>query len=450
MNKSVRLVPIVLLVIASGHPLPRVAALNRDSLAFDISCSKSAYCRGEEIIVESRLVNVGRKSLRVLAPRAAAHRITYTLRKQPSGRLVDPIVGLGSPLWSAETVVLDPGDQLIRSSELSRQFGKLLLEPGTYSVEARYQVAGSKNSNRETLTAESSFVVRLPTAAEQIMWSRFQNYQTEKELVQLLSEFPDSIFRQNIFGELLQVRYRSEDRQGVAKLCSEWRAEPISSEGIDMLRYEEASALKELGQRLDAVSALSDTLLPQTQELRRKLIFGESSDWVVGSFLKNYAELQAHMNLENVYIFASKVDDLAEYESITVEPVHISCRSEMTGKDFRIRPKLASWGSDFARSVDKPIVTEPSPTTLRLRAAIWASSLEKRADKKRCQSRATEWEILNFDDESILAVVDVRQIPTVTTKESYGEQALESWIARPSGYWTDILGPYMAVADKPD
>ena len=266
-----------LTVPVSSSPAP-VAGVQ-----FMISVDKGVYVSGEPIIVKSWVVNKSDKPIQLKRPVAAAFVVTYTLQKlvgEERETLGGPTVG-GDPLWTAPADELQPDTMSTSSSELSRQFGDLYLEPGAYALRASYHLSeyGARDYLANVITSAEIFfnVEPLPENDKQVRRDLTESYYSAeaKQRVGILRSFlaknPSSIHRIYALNKLLEATHQQKDWPGVVEASRKLQRESISVEYKNLLLYGEGNALRNLNDIPGAISALQKSFFPQAQALKRQL-----------------------------------------------------------------------------------------------------------------------------------------------------------------------------------
>jgi len=253
------------------------------AVQFMISVDKGVYVSGEPIIVKSWVVNKTDQPVQLKRPVAAAFVVTYTLQKlvgEERETLGGPIEG-GDPVWTAPAVELQPETVSTSSSELSRQFGDLYLEPGAYALRASYHLSeyGAKDYVSNVITSAEIFfsVDPLPENDKQVRRNLTEAFYTAeaKQRVGILRSFlakpHASIHRVYALNKLLEATYQQKDWQGVVEASRKLQEENISVEYKSLLLYGEGSALRNLNDIPGAISVLQKSFFPQAQALKRQL-----------------------------------------------------------------------------------------------------------------------------------------------------------------------------------
>jgi hypothetical protein len=252
-------------------------------IQFMISVDKGVYVSGEPVIVKSWVVNKSDQPVQLKRPVAAAFVVTYTLQKlvgEERETLGGPTVG-GDPLWTAPADELQPGTMSMSSSELSRPFGDLYLEPGSYALRASYHLSeyGARDYLSNVITSAEIFfdVDPLPENEKQVRRNLTESYYSAEAkqragiLRSFLAKHPTAIHRVYALNKLLEATHQQKDWQGVIEASRKLQEENISVEYKNLLLYGEGSALRNLNDIPGAISVLQKSFFPQAQALKKQL-----------------------------------------------------------------------------------------------------------------------------------------------------------------------------------
>ncbi len=256
-----------------------------------IAVDKDQYFSGETIIVESEIKNVSEGPRVVIEPFAISFVITYHLERIEEGvrtQIEPKVSGSGPPLWSARAVTLGSRASTRSSCDLTRQYGGLALEPGTYALRAVYHkgVYGTSEYRNDVVGSnELAFVVRSLSGEDRKAWGILVGGANGPDpntriaqLRQFLDSYLDIVFRTRALDELLRREYQRGNWKGVIAVCEELRSGRMSTEKRNLVLFEEGLAWHRAGDTDMAAKRLEKCSLVEAERFLAQLRQGERGE----------------------------------------------------------------------------------------------------------------------------------------------------------------------------